>query len=328
MEYRTLGKTGLRVSEISLGCWTIGGLNFVRDISAGWQGADDGESLAGMRRGYELGVNHFDTADVYGNGHSERLVGRFLKDVPRDSVIIATKVGWLEGSAPHRLHPLKIQQQFETSLYNLGTDYVDIYYFHNTDFGLEDEYLDDAAELMHRFRDEGKVRFIGQSGYEYEDFLRVHETVRPDVLQFRYNALFNKWDDPETDLFAWADARNLGMVLFGPLAQGALLGKYTAASPPAFEPGDNRARNEWFTPEGLAKLGPAMKQITARFGETAPDLVQMALQYCLHRSQNAVAIPGFRNPAQVGVNVAAAGNPLGVEDVRFIRETLNFAGRQ
>jgi len=328
MQYRTLGKTGLEVSEISLGCWTIGGLSFVRDLSAGWQGADDEESLAGMRRGYEVGVNHFDTADVYGNGHSERLVGRFLEDVPRDEVIVATKVGWLEGSAPHRLHPLKIRQQFETSLYNLGTDHVDIYYFHNTDFGPADAHLDDAAELVHRFRDEGKIRFIGQSGYEYEDFLRVYDRVRPDVLQFRYNALFTKWDDPETDLFAWADAKNLGMVLFGPLAQGALLGKYTAADPPAFEPGDNRARNEWLTPGGLAGLDPAMKKIAERFGKATPDLARMALQYCLHRSPNAVVIPGFRNPGQVGVNVAAAGKPLSGEDIRFIRETLDFAGRQ
>ena len=322
MKYRTLGKTGLMVSEIGLGCWTIGGLNFVRDISAGWQGADDGESLACMRRGFEQGVNHFDTADVYGNGHSERLVGRFLEDVARDEVIIATKVGWLEGSAPHRLHPLKIRQQFETSLYNLKTDHVDIYYFHNTDFGPDDVYLDEAAELMHRLRDEGKVRFIGQSGYEFDDFLRVYEKVRPDVLQFKYNALFTKWDKPETDLFRWAGERDLGMVLFGPLAQGALLDKYSASDPPAFEPGDNRARNEWLTPEGLTRLEPRMQKIKARFGSSLPGLVRIALQYSLHRSQNAVAIPGFRGPGQVDINVAAAGKPLSEEDVRFIRETL------
>lgn len=323
MEYRVLGNTGLRVSEVSLGCWTVGGLNFVRDISAGWQGADDDESLAAMMRGYELGVNHFDTADVYGNGHSERLLGAFLTEVPRDSVVVATKVGWLEGSAPHRLHPLKIRQQFETSLCNLGTDYIDIYYFHNCDFGPDDLYLEDAAELVHRLRDEGKVRFIGQSGYDYEDFVRVCATTRPDVLQFKYNALFHDWDGAESDLFKWAETNDLGMVIFGPLAQGALLGKYSAENPPLFESGDNRLRNEWLTPEGLGKLDRALATLRGRFGEGIENRVRMALQYCLHRSANAVVIPGFRNAEQVGINVSASGKPLSDEDVDFIRGTLS-----
>jgi len=323
MEYRRLGKTGLKVSEVSLGCWTIGGLNFVRDISAGWQGADDEQSLAGLRRGFELGVNHFDTADIYGNGHSERLLGAFLDDVPRDSVIVGTKVGWLEGSAPHRLHPLKIRQQFETSLYNLGTDHVDIYYFHNCDFGPDDLYLDEAAELMHRFRDEGKVRFIGQSGYAFDDFVRVCPTVEPDVLQFKHNALFHDWDDPESDLFGWADAHDLGMVVFGPLAQGALLGKYSSEDPPVFESGDNRLRNDWLTPEGLVKLDDALVALKERFGRSTGDLVRMALQNSLHKSERAVVIPGFRNAAQVEMNVSASGSPLSDDDVAFIKKTFS-----
>jgi len=325
MEYRVLGATGLKVSEVSLGCWTIGGLNFVGNMSAGWQDADDSQSLEGLRRGFELGINHVDTADVYGNGRSERLVGRFLKEVPREDVIVATKVGWLECSAPHRMHPLQIRHQLETSLYNLGTDHIDIYYFHNTEFGPDDCYLDDAAEVLHRAKEEGKIRFIGQSGYEYADFLRVYDAVRPDVLQFKYNALFNKWNVPQSDLFRWADAKNLGLVLFGPLAQGALLDKYARSAPPQFDEGDNRLRNVWLTEEGLALVEPALARVKERFGASTEDLVRVALQYALHRSTNAVVIPGFRNVRQVEINAAASGKPLSDEEAGLIREWFAFA---
>ncbi len=321
MNYRLLGKTGLKVSEISLGCWAIGGPNFSYGESVGWHGADDQQSLAGLHRAFELGINHFDTADVYGNGHSERLVGKFLQDVPRDQVIIATKVGWFDGCAPHRMYSMQIRHQFEMSLDNLGTDYVDIYYFHNADFGENDQYLTQAVELVHRFQQEGKIRFIGQSAYAYSDFVRVAPVVQPDVFQFQYHALQHQWDNPASDLFRWAAAQNLGLIIFGPLAQGALLDKYSPANPPKFEPGDNRVRNYWLSKEGLQKLQPALLKLKSRFGSSTTDLVRMALQYALSRSKNAIVIPGFKNPRQVEIN-AAADKPLSIQDVQFIRETL------
>lgn len=101
MEYRILGRSNLKVSAVSLGCWAIGGPSWRDGQPVGWSGNDDNESLKGLRRAFELGINHWDTADVYGDGHSERLIGRVLKEIPRDKVIIASKVGWFRGTAPH-----------------------------------------------------------------------------------------------------------------------------------------------------------------------------------------------------------------------------------
>jgi aryl-alcohol dehydrogenase-like predicted oxidoreductase len=323
MNYRILGKSSLRVSEISLGCWSIGGPSWRNGNSVGWANNNDVESLAGLRKAYELGINHFDTADVYGDGHSERLVGKFLKEVPREKIIIATKVGWFKGCALHPMEPLQVQHQFEQSLANLGTDYVDIYYFHNADFGENDKYLHTAAEVAHRFKEKGMIRVVGQSAYSYQDFQRVCPVTQPDVLQFHYNALTPTYDQPETDVFAWAEKQNLGMVVFGPLAQGLLLDKYDPYHPPQFGDGDVRSSNKRFTTEGLLELRKKLAPIKERFGGTTVDLVRLFLQYALVRSANACVIPGFTKISQVESNAAASGKSLNKEEAEFIRKTLH-----
>ncbi len=167
LNHRTLGKSGLKVSEIGLGCWAIGGPSFSDDgYPNGWAGNDDHESLKGLFKAYEIGINHWDTADVYGRGHSERLIGRvFREGVKRDNIILASKVGWFKGTAVHPFEPLHIRHQLEQSLWNLGTDYIDIYYLHNAYFGEDHEYLERAAETVHTLKEEGKIRVIGQSAY-------------------------------------------------------------------------------------------------------------------------------------------------------------------
>ncbi|MCG8466981.1 MAG: aldo/keto reductase, partial [Gemmatimonadetes bacterium] len=201
---RTLGRSGLTVSEIGVGCWAIGGPDWnVNDM--GWSGTNDADSLAGLFRGFELGANHFDTADVYGHGHSERLLGTFLREVPRDSVVIGTKTGYFRGTAVSAYHPLHMRHQLEMSLSNLGTDYIDIYYLHNFHFGVDDEFLESAIEQMRAFREQGHVRCVGMRGphrytaeRELADrprgdkirrFLDVAELVEPDVVQLRFNML-------------------------------------------------------------------------------------------------------------------------------------------
>lgn len=322
MEYRDLGKSGLNVSEVSAGCWAIGGPAWRDGAPVGWSGADDEQSLAGLRRAFDLGINHFDSADVYGDGHSERMVGRFLKEVPREKVVVATKVGWFRGTARNAFEPAHIRHQFEQSLVNLGTDYVDVYYFHNSNFGGDDEYLEGAAEVVHHLKDEGKVRVVGQSTYSYADFRRVCPVTQPGVLQFHYNALTPTYDRPEADLFAWAEEQGYGMVLFGPLGQGLLLDKYDPENPPRFGAGDMRGPRGRFTAEKLRALKPKLARLKERFGETTGDLVRVALQYCLARSPNCCVIPGFKNARQVESNAAAAGKPLTDDDVAFIRKVL------
>ena len=322
MRTRVLGSAGVTVSEVGLGCWAIGGPSWRGGDPVGWSGADDERSLAGLRRAYELGVTHLDTADVYGDGHSERLIGRFLAEVPRERVVVGTKVGWFKGTAPHPMDPLHIRHQLEQSLANLGTDYVDVYYLHNADFGPGDRYLDGAAELLRTFQREGKIRAIGQSAYSFADFQRVCPVVRPGVVQFGYSALGSAFDDPETDVFGWAEGQGYGMVLFSPLAQGLLLDKFDPANPPRFGEGDIRAGGAKFATENLARLRGQLAPIKDRFGANTRDLARVALQVALARSPNACVIPGFKNPAQVEINLAGAGNPLTANDVGFVRRQL------
>lgn len=338
MQTRYLGESGLQVSEIGIGCWPIGGPDWNLNMEMGWSGTDDEKSLAGLYRAFELGANHFDTADVYGHGHSERLLGKFLKNISRDDVIIGTKVGYFKGCAPIAYHPLHMRHQLEMSLSNLGTDYIDIYYFHNLYFGENDEYLESAVEMMYRFKEEGKIRIIGLRGPhryaphrkgggskpedKYTRFLKVASTIRPDVIQVRYNMISPTFDRPDTDIFAWAEMNGVGVVINKPLGQGLLLDKYDPDNPPEFGPGDHRRRKRWFNSDGLRILQNRLVRIKERFGYTVEDLVRVALQYCLARSPNACVVVGFKNPSQVEMNLASAGQYLSEDDVQFIRKIM------
>ncbi|PQV63712.1 putative oxidoreductase [Abditibacterium utsteinense] len=327
MNIRILGRSGLKVSEIGLGCWAIGGPSWRDGSAVGWSGNDDSQSLSGLMRAHELGINHFDTADVYGDGHSERVLGQFLKQVPRESVVIASKVGWFRGTAPNAMQPLHIRHQLEQTLLNLGTDFLDLHYFHNTNFGPEDQYLEPAAELMRDLQKEGKVRVIGQSAYSASDFLRVCPVTRPEILQFNYAApgnadLDNPNATPDGDFFAWAQKQNLGLVMFGPLKQGLLLDKFDPENPPQRGEGDIRAGNGDFSREGLLAWREKLAPVKARFGSEVADLTRVALQYALHRSPLACVIPGFKNSSQVEVNAATA-QPLSTEDFEFVRAALS-----
>lgn len=317
-----LGTSGIEVSEISLGCWAIGGASWRGGNPVGWAGADDAQSLAGLRRAHELGITHFDTADVYGDGHSEVLIGEFLREVPRDQLVVASKVGWSKGTAQSAMQPLHVRHQLEQTLDNLGTDYLDIYYFHNADFGADDRYLEESAELLRTFQQEGKIRAIGQSAYSFADFHRLCPTVRPSVIQFGYSALGSDFDDPSNDLFRWAEANGYGMVLFSPLAQGLLLDKFNPSEPPQFGEGDIRGTSDAFTPERLGKLRERLGPIKERFGSTTADLARVALQYALSRSAQACVIPGFKNPEQVETNVSAANKPLSREEIALVEQQL------
>ena len=137
MKYRKIGTTEVEVSEVSLGCWTMGGLNWVNGNPNGWANVDEDEIIAGIKTALDAGVNHFDNADVYGNGRAERMLARALTKlgVKSESVVIATKIGHFPGTAAHAYESAHIRHQCEQSLINLERDYIDIYYFHHGWFG-------------------------------------------------------------------------------------------------------------------------------------------------------------------------------------------------
>ena len=320
MTYRTLGKSGLKVSEIGLGCWAIGGPSFSDDgFSNGWSGNDDRESLAALHRAYELGINHWDTADVYGRGHSERLIGRVFKEgVKRDKIILATKTGWAKGTAAHPFEPLHIRHQLEQSLKNLQTDFVDIFYFHNPFFGENDYYLEQAIREVQRLKQEGKFRVLAQSAYDFEKFVQLVPVTGAEVLQLPYNALKSPFDHPDKNIFKWADSHNLGLVLFGTYAKGLLLDKYDPQHPPQFERGDIRGNYDDFKIDFIKQLKPVLEKVKKRFGDDRQILAQVFNQFALSRSPSAVVIPGFKNTKQMEMNAATMGKPLQAGDIEFI----------
>ena len=192
MKYRKLGDSDVEVSEISLGCWTLGGLNWVNGEPNGWADVNEDEVKEAINYAIDNGVNHFDNADVYGNGRAERMLARILGSRTND-LIIATKIGWFPGTAKHAFEPQHIRHQCEQSLINLNRDYIDLYYFHHGNFGENDEYLDDAVETMYKLRDEGKIRLIGQSAYSHSDFEKLIPKVKPDAIQSFCSAIDDRF---------------------------------------------------------------------------------------------------------------------------------------
>lgn len=321
MRYRKLGKSEIEVSEIGLGCWTLGGLNWVNGVPNGWADVDEEEAVRAIHYALDQGVNHFDNADVYGNGRAERLLARALGNRSRD-VIIATKVGHFPGTAAHAYESQHIRHQLEQSLVNLKRDYVDIYYFHHGDFGNRDQYLDDALETVYRLKEEGKIRLIGQSAYSVDDFRRLVPRVKPEVLQSWANAMDDHFIADGSPVSKLLKSKRMSFVAFSPLAQGLLLNKYSARKLPQFAEGDHRRNSGKFTKENLEKLEPKMEKIVARFGSEGRQLSRFALQYLLSFPVVGSVIPGFRNQRQVAANLWGADKPLSKEDVRFIQEVF------
>jgi aryl-alcohol dehydrogenase-like predicted oxidoreductase len=324
MEYRKLGSSDVKVSEVSLGCWTMGGLNWVEGQPNGWANVDENEITAAVKRAVDAGVNHFDNADVYGNGRAEQMLKRVLRrlGLKTEDFVIATKMGHYRGTAEYAYEPLHIRHQCEQSLKNLGRDYLDIYYFHHGDYGPNGEHLHEAVEVMDALVAEGKVRLKGQSAYNAADVVASVPVLKPTVLQSWANALdpqFVKLGSPVANLMA---AHKMSFVAFSPLKQGLLLDKFDPDNPPQFEDGDIRKGNAGFGAENLRELRTKLARIKERFGSEIEDLSSVAQRYVLNHPNVACVIPGFRNERQVACNLAAVARSLSTEDLAFVEDVL------
>src|SRR3954451_21382618 len=277
MKYRKLGKTDVKVSEVSLGCWTMGGLNFVDGTPNGWANVNEEEITAGIKAAIDAGVNHFDSADVYGNGRAERMLARVLDKLGLKSTdfVIATKVGHFPGTAEHAYEPAHVRHQCEQSLINLRREYIDLYYFHHGDFGPGDRYLPGAAQVMDELVKEGKVRIKGQSAYSAKDFEKTVPVVRPAVLQSWAHALDDQFIREGSPVANLMKQHGLSFVAFSPLAQARLLDKFDPSKPPQFEPGDHRQNSKAFKADAIAELKPKLQKLKDRFGTTTEDLASV-----------------------------------------------------
>ncbi|MGH3700752.1 MAG: aldo/keto reductase [Pseudonocardiaceae bacterium] len=320
---RTWGSCGLEVSAVGVGCWALGGPDMNLGLPMGWGSIEDTEAWAGLERAYTLGATLFDTADVYGHGRSERLLGRLVARVPRASLVLSSKVGYFRGTAAHGYHPVHLRHQLEQSLDNLRTDYLDIYFFHHAEFGHNDTWLDAAIETMGTLRAEGLVRVIGMRGpYRFAldrvdhpgergdkvaRFRALFEQIQPDVLAVRDNLLTPH--DRSEGIFAFAADHNCGVLINKPLAQGLLTGSYDPRAPRVFGEGDHRRRKRWFTPPALAILTDGLDELRQLVGQSTEDVVRIALWSCLQRYEHAAVLVGFTTAEQIALNLTCLGQP-------------------
>ncbi len=304
MRYRPLGRSGLRLSSVGLGSWlTYGGI------------VGEETARACIARAYDLGVNFFDTANVYSRGRAEEIVGDALASYPRSSFVLATKVYFPVGTGPndHGLSRKHVWDQYHASLRRLKVDYIDLYQCHRYD---DETPLEETCGIMNDLLAQGKILYWGVSEWTAEEIRAAVELcdeagwVPPSSNQPEYNALQRRVED--TVLPTTAEL-GLGNVVWSPLAQGVLTGKYTS-SPEV--PGGSRAASEAgpfmgrYLDDDVIDAAQEFRRI-AEAAEITP--AQLAVAWCLRRPEVTSAIVGASRPEHVEENVAAAKLDLGAD---------------
>ncbi len=318
------GRTEVELPVIGLGTWAHGGPNVVHGRPVGWFGVDLAEARATLVRAFEAGMVHWDTADVYGDGKAEGIIGDAFTSIPREKVFLASKVGWDPGSFSHYYHPAQIRRQLERSLKLLRTETIDLHYLHHCDFGPEGEYLDEAVEVLQRFREEGKIRFIGLSDWKCENILRYVELVDPDVVQCYRNVVDDTYES--SGLKRWVEDHDLGVAFFSPFKHGLLLG--TFEGPVTFGEGDHRGSLPEFRDYGLIKRLRACRcEVEKRFGSYEEPVFSALVGALLVESPGSIALVGQRRPQHVRAAALAGKANFTAEEARWIRQLYQENGR-
>jgi aryl-alcohol dehydrogenase-like predicted oxidoreductase len=311
MRYRKLGSSDLEVSEISLGSWLTfsGGVEFE-------------QTRACTDAAFEAGINFFDTANVYGRGAAESAWGEILSARPRDSYVLATKV-WGQMSddpADRGLSAEQIAKQVDASLARLQTDYVDLYQAHRFD---PDVPIEETIEALQQVVASGKARYLGFSEWTAEQIRAAIDIAGPDLFvssQPQYSML---WRAPEAELFPLCAANGISQIVWSPLAQGVLTGKYQPGQAP---PPDSRAANTDMNIAMSLLMNDAILEAVERLRPIADELglsmAELALAWVLRRPEVASAIVGATRPEQVHANAKASGIELTSDTLAAIDEAL------
>ena len=312
MNYRSLGKTGLQLSELGYGSWGVG--------KGMWPGVEDDESLRSLRRAVEEGVNFIDTALGYGDGHSEEIVGQAVREAG-GAVYVASKVPpknqqWptVQGVPVSDVFPADwVVECTERSLANLGLDTIDVQQFHvwSDEWVGQGDWMD-AIELL---RSQGKIHYFGISVNDHQpaNAVALINSGVVDCVQVIYN-IFDQ--SPEDELFPAVEAADVGVIVRVPFDEGALTGKINSGT--ELLKGD--WRNSYFGGDRKEQVWEHVQAITKDLGVEVERLPEIALRYCLSHPAVSTVIPGMRSLRNVGANIRAAElGPLSAEELELLR---------
>ncbi len=297
MELRRLGNSDIRISPVLMGTWQAG--------KAMWTGIDDNETHKAIRAAYDAGINAFDTAEVYGNGHSERILGKALSDI-RDKVVIATKV------FSNHLKSDQIKKACERSLKNLRTDYIDLYQVHwpPGSFGHVDVPMEQIMRTFKELKKQGKIRAIGVSNFNRQQLASAGQYAEIVSLQPPYS-LF--WRQVEKDAAVYCRENAMTILAYSPMAQGLLTGRFGPGH--RFEKGDHRSSNRLFQTPHFQSAQTALERLKPIAQANGITLGQLALAWVIAQP-NTCAIAGARSAEQSVQNAAAARVRLSTEDLQ------------
>ena len=301
MEKRQLGKSEIQITPIIIGTWQAG--------KAMWTGIDDQETIKAIRDAYEAGITTVDTAIIYGEGHSERIVAQALADV-RDKVVYATKV------FADRLKYDQLIESCEESLTNLNTDYIDLYQIHwpSGSFNSEIVPIAETMNALLKLQEQGKIRAIGVSNFSRAQLAEASQYGRIDSLQPPYS-LF--WRQVESDAMPYCIENQISILSYSSLAQGLLTGKFGANH--KFEKGDHRSKNKLFSGENYQRAQQALSQLRPLAEAHNCTLAQLSLAWLIAQPQTN-AIAGVRNSQQALSNAQATEVKLSPEEISKISQ--------
>ena len=314
MKTRKLGWTDLNLSVIGLGTWAIGGGNW----EYAWGPQDDELSIFTVINAVEAGINWIDTAAAYGLGHSEKIVGKAIKELS-EKPLIATKCGLVWDKDRHiysSLKRLSIRSEAEQSLKRLGVDKIDLYQIH---WPMPDEDIEEAWEEIAKLVKEGKIRYAGVSNFTLQQIERVKKIHPVASLQPPYNMLRR---GVENELLKYCDENKIGVVAYSPMERGLLSGKFTRERIKALPADDHRrTASPFIEPELSANLEliEGLRPIAAKYNCT---LAQLAIAWVLRRYEVTSAIVGARRPEQATENAAAGQPELSKGDIEAIEKLL------
>ena len=302
MKYRVFGRLGWKVSEIGFGAWAIGG--------AGWGKQADHESIRTLHRALDLGCNFIDTAQGYGDGHSEQIIGRVLKERKGERIYVATKIPPWPGTWPptpydkiqDRFPEAYLRERIESSLRNLQTDCLDLLQLHSWTRAWNRQPL--ALEMLRDLQQEGKLRGIGISTPE-QDQNSLVDLMRGgwlDAVQVIYN-IFEQ--EPAAEFLPAARENNVGVIVRVAFDEGSLTGKFTEQT--NFMPGE--FRNHYFAGDRLARTVKRVEKIKEAIGSAEPDIATAALKFALKPAAVSTVIPGMRNERQAELNCGVSDQP-------------------